>query len=142
LSGRTPGRNVGLVRSAPKRGVLVVEDFADTRELLGELLMKEGYHSIMASNGVEALKRLEEIQADVIVSDLVMPQMGGAELVRQLERAPETKSIPVILLTGSGKQKAIEELGPLARQVRAILTKPVKVDELLGAVEAALAEPR
>ena len=132
------GRTVILVRSAPKRGVLVVEDFADTRELLAELLMEEGYHSIMASNGVEALKRLEEIQADVVVTDLVMPDLGGAELVRRMASDPRMKAIPIILLTGSGREKAIEALGDRAGQVLAILTKPVQIDELLTSVEAAL----
>jgi len=102
--------------------------------------MEEGYHSIMASNGVEALKRLEEIHADVVITDLVMPDLGGAELVRHMANHPRMKAIPIILLTGSGRQKALEELGDRARHVRAILTKPVKVDELLTSVEAALAD--
>jgi CheY-like chemotaxis protein len=140
LCGCARGHSVSLVRSAPKRGVLVVEDFADTRELLAELLMKEGYHSIMASNGVEALKCLEEIHADVVVTDLVMPDLGGAELVRRMASDPRLKAIPIILLTGSGRQKALEELGERAGHVRAILTKPVKLDELLTSVEAALAD--
>jgi CheY-like chemotaxis protein len=123
-----------------KIGVLIVDDVADTRELLAEFLMHTGYHSIMASSGAAALERLSEIRADVIVTDLMMPGMGGAELVRRLQADPKLNTIPVIVLTGSGRQKAIEELREYARFVKAILVKPVKLSELEHAIGVALAE--
>jgi twitching motility two-component system response regulator PilH len=125
---------------AATQGVLVVDDLDDTRELLAEFLMHAGYHSIMASSGVEALKRLDQIRADAIITDLMMPVMGGAELVRHIRADPRLSAIPIIVLTGSGRQKALEELGDAARHVHAVLVKPVKLSELQRALEAALAE--
>jgi CheY-like chemotaxis protein len=126
--------------TASKQGVLVVDDLDDTRELLAEFLMHAGYHSIMARSGAEALTRLDQIRADAVVTDLMMPVMGGAELVRRLNADPRLKAIPVIVLTGSGREKALEELGEAARHVRAVLVKPVKLSELQRALEVALTE--
>jgi len=140
LRGRRDGPNFHRMSSTSKLGVLVVDDLDDTRELLAEFLMHVGYHSIMARSGLEALKRLDQIRADAIVTDLMMPDMGGAELVRRVSADPRTKSIPIIVLTGSGRQTALEELGDAARHVKAVLVKPVKLSELQHALEAALAE--
>jgi CheY-like chemotaxis protein len=126
--------------TAATLGVLVVDDLADTRELLAEFLMHAGYHSIMAGDGDEALKRLEQIRADAIVTDLVMPGMGGAELVRRVRADPRVKKIPVIVLTGSGREQALAELGQDAASVSAILLKPVKLSDLQQALEAVFAE--
>jgi len=125
--------------SAAKPGILIVDDFDDTRELLAEYFMRAGYHSIMAKNGVEALERLREVRPDVIVTDLMMPDMGGAELVRSVRDDPRIASIPIILLTASGRAKALEVLGDDAQHLRAILPKPIKLSDLHDAVETALA---
>jgi len=127
------------VPSAAKPGVLLVDDFDDTRELLAEYFMRVGYHSIMAKNGVEALERLREVRPDVIITDLMMPGMGGAELVRRVRADARIATIPIILLTGSGRAKALEEMGDDAQHLRAILLKPVKLSDLHDAVESALA---
>ncbi len=101
--------------------------------------MRVGYHSIMAKNGVEALERLREVRPDVIITDLMMPGMGGAELVRRVRADARIATIPIILLTGSGRAKALEEMGDDAQHLRAILLKPVKLSDLHDAVESALA---
>ena len=126
------------MRGTPKLSVLVVDDAEDTRELLAEYLMQAGYHSIMAANGGDALKRLAAIKPDVIVSDLRMPDMNGGELVRRVRANPDTSAIPIILLSGSGKEKALQELGEHVRDVSAIFLKPVRLADLQRAIEAAL----
>jgi CheY-like chemotaxis protein len=70
----------------------------------------------------------------------MMPVMGGAELVRRIRDDPRMKAIPIVVLTGSGREKALEELGDAARHVNAVLVKPVKLSDLQRALEAALAE--
>jgi CheY-like chemotaxis protein len=115
-------------------GVLLVDDHVDTRELLAEFLMHEGYHSIMAANGQEALARLAYVQPDTIITDLDMPEMDGVELVRRLAGTPELSSIPVIVLTAIDADDARDRLGDLASHVRVILRKPVKLGALLQAV--------
>ena len=69
-----------------------------------------------------------------------MPGMGGAELVRRVRADPRLKTTPIIVVTGSGRAQAIEELGDDAAGVAAILLKPVKLSDLQRALEAALAE--
>ncbi len=100
--------------------------------------MAEGYHSIMARSGVEAFTRMEAILPDVVVTDLMMPEMNGGELVRRMRRHPRLRTIPVILLTASDETKALEELGDAATSVRRILRKPVSLSDLLTAVDRAL----
>ncbi len=116
-------------------GVLVVDDHTDAREMLAEFLMHEGYHSIMAANGREALARLEYVQPDVIISDIEMPEMDGAELVRLLRERPHLASIPVVILTSARFPEARDRLGDVASHVRVILRKPVKLAQLLQALE-------
>jgi CheY-like chemotaxis protein len=115
-------------------GILVVDDHTDARELLAEFLMHEGYHSIMASNGQEALARLAYVQADAVITDLDMPEMDGVELVRRLAGTPQLSSIPVIVLTAIDPDDARDRLGDLSAHVRLILRKPVKLGALLQAV--------
>jgi CheY-like chemotaxis protein len=115
-------------------GVLVVDDHTDVRELIAEFLMHEGFHSIMASNGQEALARLAYVQPDALITDLEMPEMDGVELVRRLAGTPHLSSIPVIVLTGIDPEDARDRLGDLASHVRLILRKPVKLGALLQAV--------
>ncbi len=116
------------------RGVLIVDDHDDARELLAEFLMREGYHSIMAANGRAAVDRLAYIHPDLIITDLEMPEMDGVALVRHLRAAPALAAIPVIVLTGLDTERARQRLGELAPSVRAILRKPVKLGKMLQAI--------
>jgi CheY-like chemotaxis protein len=131
-------RTLWWVRPLRKPGILIVEDLDEMRELFGEVFMAEGYHSIMARSGVEAFTRMEAILPDVVVTDLMMPEMNGGELVRRMRRHPRLRTIPVILLTASDETKALEELGEAATSVRRILRKPVSLSDLLTAVDSAL----
>jgi PAS domain S-box-containing protein len=93
----------GAARAACARGargarVLVAEDNPDMRAYLLDLLRGD-YEVELATNGREALSAAEERRPDVIVSDVMMPEMDGGELVARLKQDPELSSIPVILLT-------------------------------------------
>jgi signal transduction histidine kinase/DNA-binding response OmpR family regulator len=79
--------------------VLVVEDDEDTRAILRQALMSEGWTVADAPHGRVALTRLAEAPADVIVLDLMMPEMDGFELVAELRRHPEWRGIPVLVMT-------------------------------------------
>ncbi|MES1171723.1 MAG: response regulator [Bacteroidota bacterium] len=122
-------------------GILIVEDAVDTRELLAELLMHEGYHSIMAASGAEALRRMEGVAPDLIITDLAMPEMNGARLVAHVRHNPALREIPVLLLTGSGQDAAESELSAAGASVTAILAKPVNLRVLLDAIARTLDEP-
>ncbi|HEX4405521.1 MAG TPA: response regulator [Polyangia bacterium] len=129
------------MRASTLFGVLIVEDHDDTRGLLAELLMHEGYHSIMAANGQEALARLAYVRPDVIVTDLEMPVMDGVELVRSLAKTPAAKSIPVIVLSSLDEDAARLKLHDVASHVRVFLTKPFALSTLLEAIAGCVTEP-
>ena len=93
-------------RRDTKIGVLLVDDDRDVRELLAELLTQEGYHVIMAANAEEALARLETVIPDLVVSDLMMPVMDGAELLARLSNDARYAAIPTILLTATSELMA------------------------------------
>ncbi len=118
--------------------VLVVEDCEDTRELLGEYLMNEGYHSVMARSGADALKRLREIQADVIVTDLHMPEMDGVAFIAEVRKLEAFQATPIILLTASVLEQARGTLEAASVSVERILTKPIALERLVDAIEAVL----
>lgn len=126
------------MRPSSVRGVLIVEDHDDTRALLAELLMHEGFHSIMAADGQEALSRLAYVRPDVIVTDLEMPVMDGVELIRALAKTHVAKPLPVIVLSSFDEDTAREKLSDVASYVRAFLTKPFALSALLDAIAGCL----
>ena len=79
--------------------VLVVDDEAGPRQALMRLLTKQGYETVGAGDGREALRALEAATPDVILLDLMMPGMDGIELLEALQRHPQWKALPVVVLT-------------------------------------------
>jgi len=120
----------------PGRGetVLVVEDNTDTRQALIAGLKSLGYRTVEAANGEEALEILEGLRVAVVLSDMVMPKMGGKALVRALrERGVKT---PVVLLTGHPLAEEAEALQ--TPEVCEQLSKPVHLSHLAEAIRRAL----
>ena len=78
---------------------LVVEDEQDIRQLLALELMGKGYQVQEAGNGEIALNRIREEKPDIIFVDVMMPVMGGFDLISKLRENPTTASIPVVLVT-------------------------------------------
>ena len=117
---------------AQSTSILVVEDEADIRTALCEILRDEGFHVAAACNGREALDELRSgARPTVILLDLMMPVMSGVDFrVAQLEDA-RLAHIPVIVLTADGRYgDAAKGLG-----VAAVLGKPFDVVQLLGTIE-------
>jgi signal transduction histidine kinase/DNA-binding response OmpR family regulator len=117
-------RLVGLLRthcgdrSAP---VLVVEDDADTREMLRRMLQREGFSVTEAADGRAGLDRVAEAHPSLILLDLLMPQMNGFEFLAELQSRPEWRSIPVVVVTA--KDLTSEEHARLSGQVAEVLRK-------------------
>jgi len=106
--------------------VFIVEDDADTREMIGRFLELEGFAVVTAANGRQALDRLDEgTRADVILLDLMMPVMDGWEFRRRQASHAAFGNIPVIVFSAVGRDRM--------RQIEAndYLSKPVDLDELL-----------
>jgi two-component system, cell cycle response regulator DivK len=116
--------------------VLIVDDVRDNRTVYVLFLKFSGLRVEEAGDGVEALRKAETLQPDIIVMDLSLPVMDGWEATRRLKRDPRTKRIPVIVLTGH----ALPEHAQAARDAGCdlVITKPCLPDELLDAIRRIL----
>jgi CheY-like chemotaxis protein len=113
--------------------ILVVEDDPVMRDVLKELLVSHGYHICLASNGLEALGCLEEIQFDLVITDLRMPKMGGLELYDEM--SSRSLKVPVLVVTGTPHE--ILRCGDKKRCFAGFLTKPFDLQDFLSSVESA-----
>src|SRR4029077_13556356 len=80
--------------------LLVVEDNTELLELMRLGLKQAGFSISTATNGLDALKKARSIMPDLIVLDLILPELDGFAVCEALKRAPDTSAIPIILLTG------------------------------------------
>ncbi len=112
--------------------ILVVEDDAGIRDSVEECLASEGHDTASVANGAEALEWLarEPTPPDLVVLDLVMPVMNGAELIERLRAQPRLAAVPIILMTA-----AMSGPGLTLPAVDAVLPKPFDLEALLAAVE-------
>ncbi len=119
--------------------ILIVEDSATQAQLLRHVLDEHGYSTLVAGSGREAMEILGSHRPDLILSDIVMPEMDGYELTRKIKRHPALKSIPVILLTALTDPEDI--VRGLDARVESYLIKPCDEGFLLSKVESLLAAP-
>ena len=126
--------------SETKRKVLVVEDNADEANLIKMILEPEGYEVTLASNGNEGLEKVESASPDLIILDVMMPELDGFATCSKLKASPEHSGIPVILLTAVAQRITKYPLdGVLRAEADQYLEKPVKPEELLETVARMLA---
>jgi DNA-binding response OmpR family regulator len=122
-----------VARQQPAR-VLVVEDERDVAELIRYNLGKEGYEVVVVSTGSDAVKQARDMRPDVVLLDIMVPQLNGWEVCRRLKRDPATKGIPVIMVTGrveEGDKVLGFEMG-----ADDYVTKPFSTRELLARIRA------
>ena len=119
-----------------KETLLVVEDNPVLREGLQDILVREGYQVLTASNGKEALDRLRLASPDLILSDIAMPLMDGYALFQAVRTRPEWVTIPFIFLSARGERTDVLRGKNLGAED--YLVKPLSREELLTAVNARL----
>lgn len=113
--------------------VLVIEDDMWVRSLLADLLPAEGYSVEQATNGATGIRLAKKNRPDVVVLDLAMPEISGADVIRALKTDSSTADIPVIVVSAYASQLQ----GGEARSVAAVIQKPFDVDELIAQVQRA-----
>jgi len=119
--------------------ILIVDDDDATREAFAILLSLEGYRVQTAADGLEALERLHAGERPaLIVLDLMMPRMDGAQLRQRLARDEELAGIPILICTASGRARASRSLPPAL--AAGMLEKPVEPTHLVAAVRRVLSE--
>ncbi len=126
--------SVPTASAKPGPRVLVVEDEQDVAELIRYNLTKEGYDVLLVDNGADALKRARESRPEVILLDIMVPQLNGWEVCRRLKQDPETRAISVIMVTGrveEGDKVLGFEMG-----ADDYVTKPFSPRELVARVRA------
>ncbi len=126
--------------SADQPRVLVVEDEPAQREVLAYNLEAEGFAVSRAQNGEEALLLVDEDLPDIIVLDWMMPNLSGIEVCRRLKIRPETRSIPVIML--SARSEEVDRVRGLETGADDYVIKPYSVLELMARVRSQLRRVR
>jgi CheY-like chemotaxis protein len=116
--------------------ILIIDDEEAMRETLSAVLAQNGHEVIVASNGREGLQRHTEHPADLIITDIVMPEMDGIEIISQIKRLRH--ETPVIAMSGNAHRELYAQV---AKSIGAWLTlvKPFEPKVLVAAVEQILA---
>lgn len=116
--------------------VLVVDDQLSHREMISNLLKKSGLNVISASSGAQALERIETDIPDLIILDIVMPQLNGYEVCRRLKGNPATKDLPIIFCSIKGED--FDRYWGIRQGADAYIAKPFQPRELLSTVKQLL----
>jgi diguanylate cyclase (GGDEF)-like protein len=116
--------------------ILAVDDISDNLQILGAILEEIGYATTFALSGRQALDRLKTVQPDLILLDLLMPEMNGLELCSILKKNENYQDIPVIFITASDRQENLLEIF----EVGAVdyVNRPFNVNELLARIKVHL----
>ena len=109
--------------------ILVVEDEPDTAELLELHLQNEGYRVTVAADGEQALSKLHKLMPDMVILDLMIPEIDGLEVCKFIRKDPATESLPVMMCTA--KTSEIDKILGLEQGADDYLTKPFSPRELV-----------
>jgi DNA-binding response OmpR family regulator len=119
-----------------RRRILVVDDDPDIFEIVQVNLEGAGFDVLGASNGLEALRRIRRESADLVILDVLMPEMDGWEVLREIEVDPRTAGLPVIMLTCKSEDADI--LRGLEEGAVEYVTKPFFPENLVASVKILL----
>ena len=139
-SGNSASREISpagrVKRTTMKPTVMIVEDEEALATLLRYNLEKEGYDVIAATDGEEAGLLLRENQPDLLLLDWMLPGVSGIELCRRLRGRPETRNLPVIMITARGEES--DRIRGLDTGADDYITKPFSTSELLARIRAVM----
>ncbi len=121
--------------------ILIAEDDEDSRAMLTSILTGYGYEVISCGNGIEALRLARTNQPNLIISDILMPEMDGFELCCQTKADAELKNIPFIFYTATYTDHCDEELA-MAISASRFLVKPLEPQTLIGIIQEIMAASR
>lgn len=123
------------------RTILIVDDDLDLAEAIGAVLTYQGYHIYLAHNGRDGMDLAREHHPDLILLDIMMPDMDGSEMMIRLRANPDLQDIPVICLTGLVSQKDDSDgLGEIiiGGESYSSIAKPFENDKLVAIVKRAI----
>jgi len=115
--------------------IFVIDDNPDVLLVTLAMFARKGYEAVGATNGLDAIQMLRKVNPDLIITDVIMPQMNGFQLLKELKNNPLTSDIPILVISGHGQMAdSFKTMG-----IDGFLTKPfstknllLKVQEILG----------
>ena len=116
--------------------ILIVDDSPTEAHVLRGILERNGFDVEIAGNGAEGIERARELRPDLVLMDVVMPGLNGFQATRQLSKDPETRVIPVIIVTT--KDQDTDRVWGLRQGARDFLTKPVSEKTLMEKINVVL----
>ena len=122
--------------ASPEKTVLIVEDEADAAELFAEMMRVSGFRVRKTSSSAPALSMMTEEKPDLVLLDIMMPEISGLDILRQMRQDPALTDIPVVVV--SAKSLPADIRHGMEAGASTYLTKPVGFLELKEAVERAL----
>jgi len=126
--------------SQNKRRVLVVDDVADNRELLTRRLVRRDFEVVEAVGGHDALAKIAESAFDIVLLDVMMPDLSGNEVLKQVRADPRHADLPIIMVTA--KAQSDDVVSSLGLGANDYITKPVDFDVALARINTQLARKR
>jgi len=129
-TGAIPVAAIDVVEA--EKVVVLADDSISVRKFVGRMLEKAGYRVKLASDGLEALEIATQMKCDLVVTDLEMPRTNGYELISHLRQNPQTRNIPVMVVTSRAGAKHRERA--MKEGAAAFMTKPVQDDQFIAAV--------
>ena len=118
--------------------ILLVDDTPENLQLLSTLLAKEGFDISVAVNGAEALKIVTRLKPDMILLDIMMPEMDGYEVCERIKAQEELKEIPIIFV--SAKTELVDKIKAFHLGGADYITKPFKAAEVMARVNTNMAQ--
>jgi twitching motility two-component system response regulator PilH len=116
--------------------VLVVEDSVAQQKMITDLLKGSGLNVTVASDGVDALEKIQGEHPDLVVLDIVMPRMNGYEVCRRLKADPKTQHVPIVMCSSKGEE--FDRYWGMKQGADAYIAKPFQPTELIGTVKQLL----
>ena len=116
-----------------RKKILIVEDNTELLELLRSNLKLAGFSTITATNGIDALNKVRTVVPDLIVLDLVLPELDGFAVCESLRKDPTTSALPIIMLTGLTSE--FTRYAGLESGANEYVTKPASPDHLVSRIQ-------
>jgi DNA-binding response OmpR family regulator len=122
-----------------KNSILLVDDEPNLRKLLRHMLEIGGFEVVEAEDGLDALKKLTSMTPDIMILDVMMPNLDGVSLCKQLRASDRFATLPIVMLSGKTQYRAVQE--GLAAGADRYLSKPITLNELTQTVRELLSAP-
>ncbi|HKY55343.1 MAG TPA: response regulator [Anaerolineales bacterium] len=122
-----------------QKTVLIIEDEEDAADMFAEMMRVSGYRVLKTSSSTPALAMMADEKPDVVILDIMMPEISGLEILHQMRQDPELANIPVVVVSAKSLPADIK-IG-MEAGASMYLTKPVGFSELKEAIERALERP-